>query len=288
MSRSIKNIPIRKICPEEEAVNFAKHVRFLKLKDLLGGKGMSQSIHRHDFFFLLFIQKGSGNHRIDFVSYPIWDNTLFFMRPGQVHEIELKAGAEGYILEFSPRVFYIANERTPDMIRKLGRNNLFNLSVDSRKNIEFLFDKMGKELESGSIFYEDAFKNCLGLLLIEILRLESVESRTERSYQQERLDELCDLVDQNISTGKKVSDYAEMMNLSSFQLNNITKSILGKTCSALINEQIVLESKRQLLATSNQINEIAFAMGFEDVSYFSRFFKKHTGHTPTELRENFK
>lgn len=73
-----------------------------------------------------------------------------------------------------------------------------------------------------------------------------------------------------------------------YQLNSIAKSMLGKTCSALINAHMILEAKRNLLATANQINQIASHLGYEDVSYFIRFFKKHTGYSPEQFRQNLK
>ncbi len=76
-----------------------------------------------------------------------------------------------------------------------------------------------------------------------------------------------------------------MMNLSAYQLNEITKVAVGKTPSELINEQIILEAKRYLLATPNQVKDIADHLGYEDVSYFIRFFKKHTGHSPEAFRQ---
>ena len=76
------------------------------------------------------------------------------------------------------------------------------------------------------------------------------------------------------------------MNLSPYQLNEITKSAVGKTASELINDHIILEAKRYLLATPNQIKDIADMLGYEDVSYFIRFFKKHTGHSPESFRRN--
>jgi YesN/AraC family two-component response regulator len=76
--------------------------------------------------------------------------------------------------------------------------------------------------------------------------------------------------------------------MSSYQLNLITKTSVGKTVLHLINEQIVLEAKRYLLATTNQVKEIADQLGYEDPSYFIRFFKKHTGHSPDTFRRNFK
>ena len=78
------------------------------------------------------------------------------------------------------------------------------------------------------------------------------------------------------------------MNLSSYQLNEITKSTIGKTASALLTERIILEAKRYLLATPNQVKDIADMLGYEDVSYFIRFFKKHTGYSPEAFRRHFK
>jgi AraC family transcriptional activator of pobA len=76
--------------------------------------------------------------------------------------------------------------------------------------------------------------------------------------------------------------------MSLYQLNTVTKAITEKTVSELINDQIILESKRYLLATGDQIKEIAFHLGFEDISYFIRFFKKQTGYTPEAFRAGFK
>ncbi|MBK6938533.1 MAG: AraC family transcriptional regulator [Chitinophagaceae bacterium] len=85
-----------------------------------------------------------------------------------------------------------------------------------------------------------------------------------------------------------MSEYASLLNLSPYQLNAIAKQSAGKTVSELINEQIILETKRYLLATSGQVKDIADHLGYEDVSYFIRFFKKQTGYSPEAFRKNFK
>jgi AraC-like DNA-binding protein len=105
---------------------------------------------------------------------------------------------------------------------------------------------------------------------------------------QEHLDKFLGLLEINIFTHKQVSQYAGMLNLSAYQLNTIAKTTLGKTSSELINEHIILEAKRCLLATSSQINQTAYRLGYEDVSYFIRFFKKHTGYSPEAFRNNFR
>jgi AraC-like DNA-binding protein len=86
---------------------------------------------------------------------------------------------------------------------------------------------------------------------------------------------------------KNPSQYAALLNLSTYQLNNTTKTLLGKSASELINDRVILEAKRYLLATSNQIIQIAGHLGYEDASYFVRFFKKHTGLSPEAFRKNY-
>ena len=102
------------------------------------------------------------------------------------------------------------------------------------------------------------------------------------------MEEFIDLLESHLTTLKQVSQYTDLMNLSSYQLNEITKTAVGKTASALIDEYIILEAKRDLLATPNQIKDVADHLGYEDVSYFIRFFKKHTGYSPDAFRRNFK
>ena len=107
-------------------------------------------------------------------------------------------------------------------------------------------------------------------------------------YPQEKLQEFMDLLEANISTTKQAAAYADLLSLSVFQLNSITKSLAGKTVAALIEVQILLEAKRHLIGTSNQVTQIAFQLGYEDVSYFIRFFKKKMGVTPEGFRKNFR
>ncbi len=109
--------------------------------------------------------------------------------------------------------------------------------------------------------------------------------KNRKCLTQERFEELARLLEANIGSMKNVSEYADLLSLSSYQLTAITKASVGKTVSDLINEQIILEAKRQLLATSNQVKEIADHLGYEDVSYFIRFFKKHTGHAPEAFNQ---
>lgn len=94
------------------------------------------------------------------------------------------------------------------------------------------------------------------------------------------------MLERDFASRKQASQYADLLNLTAYQLNSITKKTLGKTCSEVINDHIILEAKRLLIATSNQVNQIADQLGYEDPSYFIRFFKKHTGISPDAFRNH--
>jgi AraC-like DNA-binding protein len=285
----MKNIPVRHIksAPMEPSLSESFSIR--DIVDMLAGQDMTQELHRHDFFFILLLKKGSGNHEIDFNSYKIRNDAIFFMRPGQVHQLNLKAGSTGYLMQFN-RDFYSPHDKIAlQRLRRASSKSLCQLDAKKINSLMAIMNSIFREYTDKQEGFLEVVKANLGIFLIELIRSRQSDkspARVANPYQQERLEELYELIETHIAIHKHVSQYAGMMNLSSYQLNAITRMTLGKSCSELINEFIILESKRSLLATSNQINQIAYQLGYEDVSYFIRFFKKHIGQTPEVFRTN--
>jgi AraC family transcriptional regulator, transcriptional activator of pobA len=287
----MRAIPIRYLNSVQKEPNLSESFNIREVKDLLAGTDMIQELHRHDFFYVLALTKGAGSHEIDFLPYKVCDNSVFFMRPGQVHQLSLRAGSKGYLMQFKSDFYFPNDKVSHQVLRKASHKNLCQLDAPRFKKLvtilKYIFQEYTDKLEG----YLDVVRATLGIFFIELVRHRQNKksySTNISPYSQERLDEFLELLEIHISTQKQVSQYADMLNLSVYQLNAITKSALGKTPSDLINEFIILESKRNLIATSNQVNQIAYSLGYEDVSYFIRFFKKHTGHSPEAFRHNFK
>lgn len=83
-----------------------------------------------------------------------------------------------------------------------------------------------------------------------------------------------------------VAQYAEAMRLSLPHLCSSIKQASGKTAGDIITEALLVDAKSQLKITNLQIKEIAISLGFENVAFFNRFFKAHTGTTPKEYRNS--
>jgi len=286
----MKKIPIRQISSAHQELTSAGRFKIRLVQDLAGENGLVQDLHRHDFFFILALQKGHGTHEIDFTAYKVLDNSIFFLRPGQVHQLELKAGCTGYLMEFDTEFYHPKDKLSTQRLRKASIKNYCTPEISRFEKLQALLTYMFREYTSREDGYREVIKANLDIFFIELVRQSSHPEEVSTAvnpYKQERLEEFLGLLDIHITTHKQVAQYTDLMNLSPYQLNEITKSTIGKTSSELINERIILEAKRYLLATPNQIKDIADLLGYEDVSYFIRFFKKLTGYSPESFRNKF-
>jgi AraC family transcriptional activator of pobA len=286
----MKKIPVRQLKTSQEEPILLENFSIRDIQDLLAGKDMVQEIHRHDYFLIFAFKSGSGSHEIDFTSYEICDNSFFLLRPGQVHQLTIKEGSTGYLMQFNTDFYYPNDIASGQLLRRASSKNLCQLDAQRVKKLFAILGYIFQEYSDKQEGYKEVIKANIGIFFIEFVRHRHHKGTSDNStpYTQERMEKLLELLENNISKIKQVSIYAEMLHMTTYQLNAITKSTLNKTCSDLINEHIILEAKRNLLATSNQVNQIADLLGYEDISYFIRFFKKHTGYSPEVFRKIFK
>jgi len=284
----MENIPVRNIITAEEGKLF-NNFSIRDLRDILAGKDMVQELHRHNFFYVLALKKGKGTHEIDFTPYDVTDNAVFFLRPGQVHQLTLKGGSTGYLMSFKADFHTPLDKSGYQLLRKASSMNHYQSDDDGFRKINTPLDNILQEYNNKQEQYGEVIMANLHIFFVELIRqYNRASSGKINLYTQERLEEFLTLLETHVTSIKQASEYADMLHLSLYQLNTITKTTLGKTCSEMINEYIILEAKRYLLATSNQVNQIADHLGYEDVSYFIRFFRKHTGSSPEVFRQQFR
>lgn len=285
----MKKIPVRHITTSQQELLDSGRFKIRKVEDLLDREDLFHELHRHDFFFIIALQKGDGTHEIDFTTYNVFDNSVFFMRPGQVHQLQLKADSTGYIVEYNTEFYHPKDKLSTQRLRKASNKNYCKLEINRFKKLLDILTYIYQEYTGKEEGFQEVIKANLDIFFIEFVRQSPNPnglSTNVNPYTQERLEEFLELLEMHITNYKQVSQYTDLMNLSPYQLNEITKATMGKTASALINEHIILEAKRNLLATPNQIKDIADQLGYEDVSYFIRFFKKQTGYSPEAFRHN--
>jgi AraC family transcriptional activator of pobA len=285
----MKKIPVRRI--SDKMQNDVQRFSIRSLETILDGKPMNDDLHRHNYFFILVVRSGSGEHHIDFRNYPVKDRSVFVLRPGQIHQLKLDKDCKGFLMQFDSEFYSPADVSAKRRFRRVTSKNACFPEQSGFEKMDSVLTDIYTEFRNKETDYSDFIRASLDIFFIESFRQSNDPDQkfnTEIYYDQERFEEFQELLEQFVAEHKSVMEYAEILGVSVYQLNKITKSAVGKTVSELINEQLILESKRTLLGTSNQVKDIAYSIGFEDVSYFIRFFKKNTGFSPEAFRTNFK
>ena len=284
----MKTIPVRHITSPQREFSNAGRFSIRTIEQVLNGQDLVHDLHRHDFYFVLAVQQGKGVHEIDFQQYDVHDHCIFILRPGQVHRLELSKDSAGFLMEFDLSFYQPKDTIREHRWKKASSKNYCEVQAARFGKLVSHLATIYQEYTEKQEGFSEAIKANLDLFFIEYIRQSrnpNSLAKSESGYIQERFEELVRLLETNIISMKQVSQYAELLSLSPYQLNSITKSSVGKTVSDLIDEQIILEAKRHLIATPHQIKEVADNLGYEDPSYFIRFFKKHTGLSPDAFRK---
>ncbi|MCB0768130.1 MAG: helix-turn-helix transcriptional regulator [Flavobacteriales bacterium] len=281
----MKDIPVRSLSTAPTSLRLSEEFDIRSIEHVQGGQRMVQALHRHDHYFLLVVTVGEGMHECDFRAHVIAPHTIYCMRPGQVHRLDLSSGCKGYILQFKADFLALGDQGVRLVLRRAGHLEGVSVPPERYHTLLMLLDRIALECASEEQVRLQLIRAYLGAFLTDLVLCTPPTANDRSSYALARFEELLELIETRVHSTKEVAAYAELMHLSTFQLNSITKAVTGRTCSELINDQIILEAKRYLLATTDQVGQVADRLGYEDVSYFIRFFKKHTGHTPEGFRQ---
>jgi AraC family transcriptional activator of pobA len=281
----MSKIPVRALRAGASASNVGADFRIRDLRDVTQGKERVEEFHRHDFYYILALKKGKGSHEIDFVSYPVSNHVVFILAPGQVHRLTLAAGSTGFLLQF--HASFIRRDSSRALLRRATYVSFHPLDAVGFEKLSAPLRQMLEEYSTQLEGSGDVIQACFDIFLVELARLRHGSGdQTMYSHPHARLATFQDLLREHVGRCKQVAAYAEMLHVSTYQLNALTRMLLGKTASEVIQDFVVLEAKRCLLGTTHQVKEIALRLGYEDVSYFIRFFRKQTGATPEVFRHN--
>jgi len=233
-------------------------------------------------------------HEVDFNSYPIKRGALFLMNPGQTHHWEFTEAAKGFIF-FHSKEFYnlsFPNKNIDDYPFFYTSYNLPFLLLKEKEIGLFIgfFNLILEEFTLNKFMWHQKLVLIVDLLYIETTRL-YIKNEQNDIHKIEKgvtwFRKLEQLIDQNFLTMKKASDYANELNVSTKHLNKVVVNTIGKTTTDLIHQRILLEAKRLLTHGELTVQEIAFELGYDDTSYFSRLFKNKCGVSPSTFSKKY-
>lgn len=276
---------------QPEKPQFAVH----NLRDYLGrNTGHTTRPHIHSYYQIIWFQSGSGSHYVDFNSYDVAGNTIFFVAKNQVHYFDANPDYEGFLIHFN-EFFLIQTDNEVEFFLKCDffknpyQSPACYVDDGIRQKLEVYLGQIQDELsDARALGKEELLRGYLKAFLIQVQRFRNQNETPAFVTDEKRLQLLkyINLVDENYNKGLSISEYARLMHISSRTLSDITGHFLNKTPSLIIQERIILEAQRLLLHSELNVNQVGFRLGFEDPSYFVKYFKKSTGMSPLEFRKS--
>ncbi|MEI7013066.1 helix-turn-helix transcriptional regulator [Leptospira licerasiae] len=285
MSKSAGKVPL--IHLSEISENSRDKIFYAgRLEDLPPSFSEYDSSHRHSYFTVFYFSEGKGTHKIDFQNFEIEKNSIFFLKPGQVHSWKFDKKPKGFALKISPEFHLEQNERNSELRSFPFFGYEPSLSkvvlIDPRK-LKSDFSRLVTEFEEGS---EPKVLFLLSQLILLHIKKE-YDTSSELFIKKNRpVCEFQSLLEKHFLKERGTSFYSRRLGIAPNTLNRICQNILGKSAKSVIHDRVLLECKRLLIHSDLNITQICFELGFLDNAYFSRYFKKLAGVTPEQFRKS--
>ena len=251
-------------------------------------------LHSHQFYLILWIKKGSGIHSINFKDYPLKDNQIFFLAPGDVHRGNCMNGEIEQIgIPFRDELLKLLPLNVADWIRLEIFNNIGdapNAIIDTGTA-----ETLNKWIEQLKDLLTDSDKDtdyCAAATLSVILKLlkkRALWNNKFMTFPPKKLEILYKFrksINDNLKKTHSPASYSEKIGVAESKLSAVTKELRGLSPRKIINEEIIIKAKRLLAEGNLIIKEISEELGFADAPHFVKFFKKETGMTPNQFKEN--
>jgi AraC-like DNA-binding protein len=242
--------------------------------------------HRDDHYMFMLQHAGTSVWAIDFKQYTLEHSSLCFVAPGQVHQYIESKNTGGWLI-------FVESELIPSEYRIMldtfmHHHQIVCLAKDH--SVFALADILSGFIEEDrTIFYQSILQSgtaaLMGMLTSAFIPQHKGNIKAG-SHKYQLVITFKELIKQHFREIKQVKDYAVQLNITPLYLNEIVKNVTGFAASYWIQKEILLEAQRLLFYTHMDVKEIAFVLGYEDHTYFSRFFKKNIGTTASTFRKN--
>lgn len=242
--------------------------------------------HRHDHEELLIITQGSPVHHVDYVEEKLQAPVIVYVAQGKIHSFIPDVATRGWVIRYK-------NEFVPEESRfhfYSGFSDDINIPLSHdycSTSLESLCEIMLKEYQQEKPDYP-VIRHLLSALLAKLetdSKKEYLESETVSNMRKETFNNFLKILEYNFKRPAGADFYAEKLNMSTRNLNLISQAVFGKTVTEIIESRKLIEARRLLLNSGMSVSEIGYELGYNEKSYFTRVFRKRTGKTPTQFRQ---
>ncbi len=276
--------------PDDQAFDFI-HIETISSRSSM--HDWTIRAHRHrNLFQILVIERGGGDMTLEAATFSFASPVAILVPATVAHGFRFTPReTEGWVVSFTEDVTHALGERSGQALarlRALAAEPIVPLAPAEIARLSSLCADLHEERFLAREGFRLAMRGYLALLAIEVARLAASRARSGTVTLQAAdptVEALRALVEEQFRKERLLGFYAEKLAMTPDRLNDIVKRATGVTAGHLIRQRVLTEAKRQLVFTTLAIHEIAYDLTFSDPSHFARFFRKQTGTTPQDFRE---
>jgi AraC family transcriptional activator of pobA len=249
--------------------------------------------HTHDSFVqVLYLRSGGGEITINDARYHASQPTLLLIPAQNVHSFRFTPDVDGPVVTAAQKPLEsMAALLMPELLPVLRRHAVLTLDASSRHAAALmpLFNAIEREWRMHAVGQVAAGMSLILALMVQIARLsQALEPAPmgHNSRKAQHIERFRALVDEHFRDRWRIEAYADAMGLTAGHLTRLCREVLNASSQDVVNARIVHEAQRELVYSVDSIKKIATIVGFDDEAYFTRFFRKHTGTSPTAFRQN--
>lgn len=241
--------------------------------------------HTHPKFTqIVFVQQGRGEITLDGDTFGFTGPSVLVIPPFRIHSICYDGPAEGWVVTIENNYLGDLLGRAPDLRMVLEKAGAFALSAPASATIAASVVELRGELaqkQKGSMIGAEIQLLQLALAMLRGRPAAETSPPTARAA---LVDRFLELVEAGYDRQPDIDVLASELGVTTAQLRNACKATTGLSPLAILHDRIAAEAKRCLIYTTMSVCEIGYSLGFNDAAYFTRFFTRVLGVTPTKFR----
>ena len=280
----------------ENLRNEIGHFNVFRHEPVEPGKAKPLPYRRRDFYKIMLVEGNIEMRYADKVV-TVEKRALFFSNPLIPYQCaNLENITEGVYCIFNHQFFHQFGDLRQYSVFQPTGEHVFELTDEQVARIQPIYERMFEEINSDYIHKYDALRNLVFELLHFVMKMQPSSNFDKQQVNasqristlfMELLERQFPIEESHPRVGiRSASDFAQQLNVHVNHLNRAVKETTGKTTSTLISERILQEAKILLKHSQWNVSEIAYALGFSEVTHFNNFFKKHVELSPLKFRNN--